>query len=89
MLTIGPRKQTRLRRHPDNGTFVEHTKAMQLIVHASPETVAVCRAERANLATIGDVCTNPLPLATVNETKYQDIMGKLLNNHDFEEEHEY
>ena len=45
MMTPGPWLQTCMWKHPANGAWVKHTEAMQLIVKASPETIAICRAE--------------------------------------------
>ena len=62
---------------------MKHTEAMQLIVQASPETIELCHAEGARLATTGDVCTKPIPLLAVDEIKYQDFMSKVMKNHVF------
>ena len=76
IMTPRPRLQTRMWRHPTNGAWVDRTEAMQLIVQASPETIAVCLAERSRLASIGEECSVPFPLWQGDKIKYQDIMSK-------------
>ena len=79
IMTPGPRLQTRMWRHPTNGAWVDRTEAMQLIVQASPATIAVCRAERCRRAAIGEECSVPFPLWRGDEIKYQNIMSKCKN----------
>ena len=83
MMTPGPWRQTRLWKHPANGAWVERTEAMQLIVQASPEIIALCRAERSHLASIGSECEATFPLWKGDEIKYQDFMKKCKTNHVF------
>ena len=89
MMTPGPRRQTRMWLHPANGAWVKRTEAMQLIVQASPETIAVCRAERSRLASIGNECEAPFPLWKGDKIKYQDVMSKCKKtNHVFGTEYD-
>ena len=60
----------------NNGAWVKRTEAMQLIVQASPETIAICRAERSRLASVGTECEATFPLWKGGEIKYQDFMKK-------------
>ena len=83
MMTPGPWRQTRLWKHPANGAWVERTEAMQLIVQASPEIIALCRAERSRLTAMGTECDEPFPLLKADKMKYQEFMKKCKTGHTF------